>query len=67
MNSANRKNLALMAQSEINPDLFMRRAREARRKAWIEALGILSFVVLVSAFAFVWLAYEGWITPAAFN
>lgn len=56
-----------IAATEINPDLYLERAREIRRKAIGEICGMLAVVAMGAAFVFVWLAYEGWITPDMFR
>lgn len=58
---------AYNSNSEIYPDICLERERIIRNQNIKETLGIMSVIALGAFSVFIWLAYEGWITPDMFK
>ena len=66
-NTIENRKAAHSASSEIYPDLYLDRDRAIRRQNMKDICGIIGVLAMGAFAAFVWLAYEGWISPDMFK
>ena len=51
------------AESEIYPELYVKRDIERKVNAFLDFLGTAAIFAMLGVFFVLWLVYEGWITP----